>query len=319
MKREKNNSMEKNNFLQKNVVVWFGAMVCCLLWGSAFPCIKIGYQMFHIASDEVETQILFAGMRFTLAGILALFIGSFGKRKVLLPKKESVPRILWLSLLQTVAQYLFFYVGLAHTSGVKASIIEGVNVFIAILVASLIFRQEPLTSKKIIGSIIGFAGVILVNINGNGLDMNMSFTGEGFIFISTVAYAFSSVFLKKYAKEENPVVLSGYQFIAGGLIMMVAGGVFGGRVTGFTLQSTGMLIYLALISAVAYSLWGILLKYNPISKVAVFGFMNPVFGVILSAVLLGETDQASGVKSVAALVLVCVGIYIVNKKEKIQI
>ena len=77
----------------------------------------------------------------------------------------------------------------------------------------------------------------------------------------------------------------------------------------------GMLVYLAVVSAVAYSLWGILLKYNPVSKVAVFGFMNPVFGVILSALLLGEGAQAAGVKSLIALLLVSIGIYVVNKKE----
>ena len=74
-----------------------------------------------------------------------------------------------------------------------------------------------------------------------------------------------------------------------------------------------MLIYLALVSAVAYSLWGMLLKYNPISRVAVFGFMNPVFGVILSAWLLREGAQSLGPVSLVSLVLVCAGIYIVNK------
>ena len=48
----------KEKFMQKTIVVWLGALVCCLLWGSAFPCIKIGYQMMHIASDEVASQIL---------------------------------------------------------------------------------------------------------------------------------------------------------------------------------------------------------------------------------------------------------------------
>ena len=55
----------KEKFMQKTIVVWLGALVCCLLWGSAFPCIKIGYQMMHIASDEVASQILYAGYRWT--------------------------------------------------------------------------------------------------------------------------------------------------------------------------------------------------------------------------------------------------------------
>lgn len=305
----------KEVWMQKTVVVWLGALLCCALWGSAFPCIKIGYQLFEIGAKDVATQILFAGARFFLAGVLAILIGSVLNKKPLLPRKGAIGRIVWLSFLQTVLQYLFFYIGLAHTSGVKASIIEGVNVFIAILVASLIFHQEKLTARKMIGCVIGFAGVVLVNVNGSGMDAGFCFSGEGFIFLSTVAYAFSSVFLKRYSKEDNPVMLSGYQFVTGGIIMMLCGFGMGGTLTHVTPAGIAMLLYLALVSAVAYSLWGVLLKYNPISKVAVFGFMNPVFGVILSAILLNEAGTI-GAMCLVALVLVCVGIYIVNKGER---
>jgi drug/metabolite transporter (DMT)-like permease len=200
---------------------------------------------------------------------------------------------------------------LANTTGVKASIIEGVSAFVAILVASLIFKQEKLTSRKIIGCIIGFIGVVMVNVSGNGVDLHFSFIGEGFILISTVAYAFSSIYIKRYSESENPVVLSSWQFIVGGIIMTVCGLLAGARIEEWTASGVAMLLYLATVSAVAYSLWGILLKYNPVSKVAVFGFMNPVFGVILSAILLSEEGGLS-IASVGSLVLVCVGIYIVN-------
>lgn len=298
--------------MTKTIVVWLGALFCCALWGSAFPCIKIGYEMFSIPAEDTASQILFAGYRFTLAGILTILIGSVLNHGFLFPKREALGKIAWLSMLQTVVQYLFFYVGLAHTTGVKASIIEAMNVFIAILVASVIFRQEELTMKKMAGCVIGFLGVVLVNVTKNGLDTSLSFTGEGFILLSTVAYAFSSVYLKRFSKKENPVLLSGYQFMLGGIIMSICGAVMGGKVTGFGAASTAMLVYMALISAVAYSLWGLLLKYNPVSRVAVFGFMNPVFGVILSALLLEGESQTLGVKCIVALVLVCVGIYVVN-------
>ncbi len=312
--------MEKKNRMQSTVVVWLGALICCALWGSAFPCIKIGYQMFEIPQDAVATQILFAGLRFTLAGILVILIGSVLSGNLLKMNRQNALKILKLSLLQTVLQYLFFYIGLANTTGVKASIIEGVNVFIAIFVASLIFRQEKLTMGKLAGCLIGFAGVVLVNLNGNGLDMSFHLNGEGFIFLSTVAYAFSSVYLKRYSKTENPVLLSGWQFISGGLVMTIMGLLMGGKITKVTAAGIAMLFYLACISAVAYSLWGILLKYNPVSRVAVFGFMNPVFGVILSAFLLGEREQASGIKSIIALILVSIGIYITAKvkEEKVE-
>lgn len=301
----------KEKWMQKTVVVWLGALLCCALWGSAFPCIKLGYRYFQIASDDTASQILFAGCRFALAGVLAIAIGSVLGKRLLLPRKSAWGKIAMLSLFQTIIQYVFFYVGLANTTGVKASIIEGVNVFIAILVASLLFHQEKLTARKLLGCAVGFAGVVLVNVTGSGLDMSFRFTGEGFIFLSTIAYAFSSVFLKRYSKEEDPVMLSGWQFVFGGLILAVCGLLAGGRLTAVTGAGVAMLFYLAVVSAAAYSLWGILLKYNPVSRVTVFGFMNPVFGVLLSALLLQETESL-GVMSVAALILVCVGIYLVN-------
>lgn len=305
-------SNSNRTFLTNPFVVCLLAMVCCGLWGSAFPCIKIGYQMFRIAADDTASQILFAGYRFMLAGVFTIIIGSIFGRKFLLPQRASMGKILKLCMLQTVLQYLFFYIGLAHTTGVKASIIEAVNVFVAIFVASIFFHQEKLTTRKLIGCVIGFCGVILINLTGTGIETSMSLIGEGFIFFSTVAYAFSSVCLKHYSKAENPVVLSGYQFLLGGFIMSICGGIMGGHVREFYGKSIAMLFYLAFISAVAYTLWGILLKYNPISKVAVYGFMNPVFGVILSAVLLPGENEELGMKSIVALILVCAGIYVVN-------
>ena len=305
----------QKNFLSRPAVVLFGALICCALWGSAFPCIKIGYKMMHIASSDTASQILYAGCRFTLAGILAVVLGSLTQRQFLLPTKASLPHILELSLLQTILQYLFFYIGLAHTTGVKASIIEAVSTFVAIFVAGFLFHQEKVTARKMLGCLVGFAGVVLVNVAGNGMDQHFTVNGDGAILLSTVAYAFSSVFMKRFSVQDNPVILSGYQFILGGIVMAVCGFFMGGHLSGFTLPAFAMLFYLAVISAVAYSLWGLLLKYNPISKVAVFGFMNPVIGVLLSAVLLNEKDSL-GFSSIAALVLVCIGIYIVNKAPK---
>lgn len=302
----------KEEYLKKTAIVCILAILCCTLWGSAFPAIKLGYQYFEIGGNDSATQILFAGCRFTLAGLLTILLGSMMSHKILIPKKQSYSKILVLCLFQTVLQYIFFYIGLANTSGVKAAIINGSNVFVAIIIACVIFRQEKLTWKKMLGCILGFAGVVVINLTKDGLDMHMKFTGEGFILLCTIAYALSSVFIKKYSEDENPVVLSGYQFFVGGVIMMILGAVWGGELTVITGKGIGMLIYLALVSAVAYSIWGILLKYNPVSKVAVFGFVNPISGVILSSIFLDEKGQSFGMKGIFALILVCIGIFIVN-------
>ena len=302
--------MDKNKttIMQKLIVVISLATICDLLWGSAFPFIKLGYKVFMIPASETATQILFAGIRFTLAGILVILFMSCVKKQFLRPKSvKTVGRVIVLSCFQTILQYVLFYIGLAHTNGVKGSIIEASNVFIAIFVASLIFKQEDLTSKKLIGSLIGFAGVVFINLKGLTLDLNI---GDACVFLSTFAYAMSSVLLKRYSKEEDSVMLSGYQFLVGGLVMTAAGFFAGGRIRVLTLNGLLILVYLAFISAMAYSLWATLLTYNPISKVAVMGFLNPVFGVILSAIILNEGDIVN-YRSVIALVLVCIGIFVV--------
>lgn len=295
-------------------VVCFIAMICCLLWGSAFPCIKIGYRLWNISADDSASKILFAGSRFFLAGLLTIFIGSISSKKVLIPKKTSAPLIFKLCLLQTVIHYALFYIGLSNTSGVKSSILNSTSVFASIIIASLFLKMEKLTFSKISGCILGFAGIILINLSDITFDTSFSFTGEGFIILSALMGALSSIYIKRYSKHENPVVLSGYQFIAGGLILVVFGLIMGGGIRAVSIPAVLMLLYLAFVSAIAYSLWGILLKYNPVSKISIFSFANPVFGVILSAVFLNESTAAFNITSIIALICVSLGIYVVNSK-----
>ena len=302
-----------DKFLQKTWALVLAAIFCCLLWGSAFPCIKVGYQLFEIPTGDSMSQILFAGIRFTLAGLMTVLAGSVLQKKMLKPSKKAIPKILVLSLFQTVLQYIFFYIGVAHITGVKGSIVNAVNVFFTILVSCLLFRLEKLNRQKLIGCIIGFAGVIIINLGGQ-FEMRFTMLGDGFLIISAFAYALSSVLIKIFGKDENPVLLSGYQFFVGGLIMIAAGYLMGGRIPTVTASGLALLLYMGFISAGAYTLWSLLLKYNPVSKVAVFGFCTPIFGVILSAIILGESTNFQW-KTFFALLFVCAGIIIVNYKK----
>ncbi len=310
-----NTAENKDKFVTKALGIGLLACLCCLLWGSATPAIKIGYEWFGIGADALASRILFAGVRFTLAGVLAVIFGSIIAGKPLIPQKGSWGMICKLGMIQTVFQYIFFYMGLAYTTGVKSAIINGSQTFIAIMIACLIFKYEKLTLQKLLGCIIGFAGVVVINYDPSGMTGGFTFKGEGAILVAAIAYALSSALVKKYSQKENPVVLSGYQFIFGGIIMTICGLVMGGQLTGWCLKSVVLLIYLALISSVAYSVWGILLKHNPIGKVAVYSFTNPIFSVILSFIFLGESSSF-GLELVVALGLVCGGIYLVNRVKE---
>lgn len=101
----------------------------------------------------------------------------------------------------------------------------------------------------------------------------------------------------------------------GGGLLLLTGLCFGGTLPHFTGQSLLLLGYMVLLSAVAQTIWSALTRYNPVGRVAVYGFLNPVFGVLLSALLLREGQQAFTPYSLAALVLVCVGIFVVNRSD----
>ena len=294
------------------------ALLCCLLWGSATPFIKLGYQ-YMMPERDVPSTILFAGIRFLFAGILTVVIFSIARRRVLFPKAKSWGKVCLVSVFQTVLQYIFFYVGLANTSGVKGTILTGSSTFFAILISSLIFRMEKLDVKKIAACVLGLAGIVAINING--LELSMNFLGDGFCIFSAVSLGVSSTLIKIFSKDEDPVTISGYQFIIGGTVMICIGLAFGGKIDLSSAAGVGILVYLSLLSAVAYSLWGMLLKHNPVSRVTVFSFTTPVFGVLLTLLmialkLLDETSNVSPLSLILALALVSGGILLLNIKLK---
>ena len=298
-------------------VVFITAFICCVLWGSASPAIKIAYRLFRIGTEDTASRIMLAGARFVLAGGMTILFGSALTRRWLVPKKNAWKNIGVLALVQTVGQYYFFFMSLANISGVRGSVINASGNFIAILFASFLFRFEKMTLKKVTGCAVGSIGIILIMGGWNALVSGGSLTlaGEGAMLAADLFYGLSGCLIKIYSRDENPVVLSGYQFLLGGAVLFAVGALTGGQLRFESGACWLNLLYLGLISAGAYTLWGILLKHNPVSRVSILGFMNPVMGVLLSALFLEEGGEAFSVRSLIAILLVSAGIIIVNSRD----
>lgn len=295
-------------------VTFAAALFCCLLWGSATPAIKIAYELFGIDPEETASRIMLAGARFVIAGIMVILFGSLLRRQLLVPARTSWKRIALLCLFQTVGQYYFFFMALAHTTGVRGSIINAAGNFLTIVFAVYLFRMEKMTFRKLAGCLVGFAGIILILGGGAAFLTGPGITpaGEGAMLTADIFYALSGCCIKIFSKEEDPVVLSGYQFFIGGIILFAIGLAMGGALHFAGADCVWNLLYMGFISAGAYTVWGILLKHNPVSRVSILGFMNPVLGVLLSAVFLGENREAFSLTGILALLLVSAGIVIVN-------
>ncbi len=307
--------MQKTSRLAGAPLVIVLAVLCNALWGSAIPFINLGYARFAIAADDTATQILFAGCRFFLAGVLTILFASAARRRFVRPRRENAHMVVKLGLLQTVAQYVLFYIGVAHTASVKGAIIQGLNAFVSILVACYLFRTERMNRLKWLGGLVGVAGVVVVNLSGEGMGGGMRLTGEGFLFLSMFACACSAGAIKRFSQREDPVALSGWQFMFGGAAMAAAGFLLGGRLHPSDAGAVAVLLYLAALSAVAYTLWSVLLKHNPVSRIAPYMFLQPVFGVLLSLALYSSAG-VSLPRCLLALVLVSLSIVIVGRGQQ---
>ena len=309
--------MDKKGIWSYLPITFVTALFCCVLWGSASPAIKIAYELFGIPAGDTASRLMLAGARFIIAGGMTIAFGSVISKKLLIPCRNSLKYIAVLSILQTIGQYFFFFMSLAYISGVRGSIINASGNFLAIIIAAYIFRLEKLSLRKYVGCLVGFSGIVIILGGVKALIGGGSITvqGEGAMLMAALFYAFSSCCIKIFSKYENPVTLSGYQFMFGGIVLYAIGTAMGGQLVFVSSSCYLNLIYMGFISVGAYTLWGILLKHNPVSRVSIFGFMNPVMGVILSALFLGENTEAFSVTGIMALLLVAMGIIIVNSEK----
>ena len=247
---------------------------------------------------------------FFLAGIFTFILACILEKKIITMKRSSIPYIFGQGILQTTIQYVCFYIGLAHTTGSKGSVINASNAFFAIIMAHFMIKSEKITWNKAIGCLIGFAGVIVINLESGGFASGFHLLGEGMILLCAFAYGTSSVTLKMISDKETPMTITAYQLLFGGALLIIIGILTGGSVKGIQLGSFLLFLYLALLSTIAFSIWAELLKYNSVGKISIFGFSIPVFGVALSALILKE--QIFTIQNLLALILVSIGIFIVN-------
>lgn len=296
--------------------VFLLAGLCCLLWGSAYPAIKQGYALLEISRSDLAAQILFAGYRFVGAGALLLMFAKLTGKDLRL-QRTQVGEMAALGVFQTTLQYIFFYIGVANTTGVKASILNTSGVFFSVLLAHFLYHNDTLTWRKMSGCVLGLAGVLAVNAgvllgDAHPADTGFSWLGEGFVVLAALVLSSASLYGKRLSQRMDSVVMTGYQLGIGGLVLVAIGWGAGGRIGGFTWPAGLLLVYMAFLSAVAFALWGVLLKYNRVSTVALYSFLVPVFGAGLSALFLGESLLEW--KYLAALVLVSLGIYRVTQE-----
>lgn len=293
------------------------AVLCCLLWGTAFPVLKISYSELGLASDDVFSKMVFAGMRFMLSGVLVFIYYYIRHKKVPPIKSSSIVPFLTFGILNTTLQYFFFYTGVANTTAIKGVLLDTSKPLFVVILAHILYSNDRINLHKALGLILGFVGIIIVNMNqlgSGGLSLSFSLFGEGFLIFASIASAAAVIYGKSLSKRFDPTVMNCYQFIMGSFILLAVGlyGT-GGFHLRFNLAASLLLFYSAAVSAIAFVIWFNLLKHNKATSVTIFLFLIPIFGTIISSIVL--PNEALSINVLISLILSATGIYLVNKKS----
>jgi drug/metabolite transporter (DMT)-like permease len=290
------------------------AICSCLLWASATPVVKVGYGLLSLDADNVSGILIFAGYRHIISGLLLIaFALVVSGRKAFVMSKHNLVQLLWLSAIITFLQYALFYIGLAHTSAANGTIANATNVFFSAILAHMFYKNDHLTKVGIIGILLGFSGVVVANIHIGDTGAHMTFIGDGLLVLSAFCWALGGVYGKKLSEQMDPLVMTASYLLIGGLMIAITGFGMGGSLHGFTVASTSLLVYLGMVSGVSFAMFSFMYRYNKVSKISIYILSIPVFGVIMSGLILGENIWQ--VKYLLALLLVYLGIWLVRRNN----
>jgi drug/metabolite transporter (DMT)-like permease len=304
--------MTKNiSIFQRPAWVVVFAMTAAIAWGWAFPLIKVGFNAFGITTDMTGSKMLFAGIRFAAAGLIILSVARSSRRSFTTSKASDWWFILAFALMNTTLHYFFFYVGMSHSEGSRAAILNSLGTFLVVLLACACFKSDKLTPQKIVGCMVGFCGILALNIGG-AESGQFTWLGDGMIILNALCGALSNLMTRGLSRRINVFVGTGYSLTIGGLLLIIPGLLWGGTLPHINALGIVCLLLLIAISAIGFALYNKLLSCNPVGRVAIFNSLIPIVGAVTSCLCLGETFHQ---KYVLAGGLAALGIYLINKRK----
>ena len=299
----------KTSIFQRPAWVVVFALTAAMAWGWAYPLIKLGFGEFGITGEMTGSKMLFAGIRFAISGLIVLAIARGKGKDFSVVRPRNWWYLLVFALLNTTLHYACFYIGLSHSEGARAAILNSLGVFLLVLLACLFFKSDRLTTRKIIGCAIGFAGILALNIGG-GDSGRFTFWGDGMIILNALCSASAGLMTRGLRTRVDVFVGTGYSLAIGGALLIIPGLMMEGTLPQVTIGGVVILGLLIAISTLGFTLYNKLLSCNPVGEVAIFNSLIPVVGALTSCLCL---DEPFYWKYLVAALLATGGIYIINK------
>ncbi|MBT2606430.1 EamA family transporter [Bacillus sp. ISL-53] len=270
-------------------------LLTTFLMGSSFAVVKIGL--------PYSSPLLLAGLRFTLAGFIMAIIVIFLKRPHPNSRGDWI-KMLIIGTFQTAGVMGCIFLSLRTITASESSILTFTNPLL-VVVFGTIFSQTRYKLYQWIGVLLGLIGVIITM--GAQLEFKV---GILFGILSAVFWAISTLLAKKWGAISDTWVLSAYQMLFGGFLLLLGSFILEKPFFILNGNSLFILIWLSIMSSIVqFAVWYCLLQKSDPGKTSAFLFLAPFFGVLTGWALLGEQIYTS---LLIGGLFIIIGIYLVN-------
>ena len=288
----------------------FLALITMLFWGSLYPFIKIGYSTFNINTLAFADILLFAAIRFTFCGIIVCVISLIKKENLKKPEYKSVLRITLMGVFGIVLHYSFTYIGLSLTESSKAAILKQLGVLVYVCFAFLFVKDERFSVYKIIGAIVGFCGIVVINLGAENTGIKM---GDILIILASLCTVVSNIMSKGFSNKNSPYWITGISQFTGGIILLIVAIILGGKFPTISFEGVLVFAYICTASIISYTLWYYVQRTSELSHLFIIKFAEPFFACVFGALLLGENILK--IHYFVAFVLIASGILLGNRRK----
>lgn len=287
---------------------WFRVLppvlLCATLWGSAFPSIKTVYGRWEAAAIDLDAVHCwwFAGVRFTVAGTVLLLVARRPLQEIRATPKRL---LLGFTLTQTFFQYICFYLAVSVASGSLTGLLASLGSFWWMVLAPLLGGMAWPRARQWVALVIGGVGVTLATA-APGAGAGRPVLGAVLMALATGFGAIGIIQFSRLRLTIGARAATGFSLLGGGLLLLAAGSpaaMDAGRMFG-SWQVNAITAWLALVSAVGFSLWNHLSTRHPVPLLAGYRFLIPLAGMLESLWLLEGETAGWGLWSGAVLVSV---------------
>lgn len=291
--------------MSKNKTI-FSALLVMLLWGSLFPVVKLGYGAYNISS--VGDILLFAGIRFTACGLVICVYSLITDRSSFANARRVIWQVLLSGLIAIVFHYAFTYSAMLFTESSKTALLKQIGALFYVCFSFMFFKDDKLTVCKLIGVVIGLAGIFAINADSAGVSIGI---GDAMIVAASFCTVFSNVISKKIFCTVKPVTATGISQTFGGLVLLLAGTMMGGSVKFCADATILIMVYICFATIFSYCIWYSIVKNGELSKLFIIKFAEPLFACVFGALILGE--NVFSIQYLAAFLLIATGIIISDR------